>query len=176
MDMNEIKRLIAAFYNGETSREEERTLRNYFIGNDIADELRDEKELFLQIYENDDLEVPPALERELEKTIDRLARQEQEQIVRRKTLKKLWIRAVSVAAGLALLVSIGLFFNTEDESANNPDTAMAQLSEEEKQKLREAEKALLLLSQNFNKGIEQMTLVSANLNKTKSIISNSINR
>ena len=175
MDINEIKKHIDAFYNGETNKEEEQTLRNYFNSNDVTDELQNEKTLFLQLYENDALEVPPTLEKKLSKTIDRLERQEKEQFIRRKTLKKLWIQAVSVAAGVALLISIGLFSNRE-KIENHVDTAFTQLSDEDQQKIREAEEALLLLSSTFSKGIEQMVLVSANLDKAITILNNSINR
>ena len=156
-------------------KEEEQTLRNYFNSSDVADELQNEKTLFLQLYENDAVEVPPTLEKKLTKTIDRLERQEKEQVIRRKTLKKLWIQAVSVAAGGALLISIGLFSNRE-KAENYVDTAFAQLSDEDRQKIREAEEALLLLSSTFSKGIEQMVLVSANLDKAITILNHSINR
>ena len=175
MSNNDIKKLIDAFYNGETNKEEEQTLRNYFNSNDVTDELQNEKTLFLQLYENDALEVPPTLEKKLSKTIDRLERQEKEQFIRRKTLKKLWIQAVSVAAGVALLISIGLFSNRE-KIENHVDTAFTQLSDEDQQKIREAEEALLLLSSAFSKGIEQMAVVSANLDKAITILNNSINR
>ena len=175
MDINEIKKHIDAFYNGETNKEEEQTLRNYFNNSDVADELQNEKTLFLQLYENDAVEVPPTLEKKLTKTIDRLERQEKEQVIRRKTLKKLWIQAVSVAAGVALLISIGLFSHRENAEIQI-DTAFAQLSEEDRQKIREAEEALVLLSSTFNRGIEQMALVSANLDKAITILNNSINR
>ena len=175
MEINEIKKHIDAFYNGETNKEEEQTLRNYFNSNDVADELQSEKTLFLQLYENDALEVPPTLEKELTETIDRLERQEKEQFIRRKTLKKLWIQAVSVAAGVALLISIGLFSHRENADSQI-STEFAQLSEEDRQKIREAEEALLLLSSTFNIGIEQMALASANLDKAITILNNSINR
>jgi hypothetical protein len=174
MDINEIKKLIDAFYNGETNREEEQTLRDYFNGNDVANELQDEKELFLRMYESDALKAPSSLEQKLSKTIDLLSRQEKTRS--EATVKKLWIQAISVAASLAILVSIGLFSSKEKERANNHETVVAQMSEEDKQKVREAEEALLLLSSTFNKGIEQITLVSANLDKATTIINNSINR
>ena len=167
--------LIDAFYNGETNKEDEQALRNYFNSNDVADELQNEKTLFLQLYENDAVEVPPTLEKKITKTIDRLERQEKEQFIRRKTLKRLWIQAVSVAAGVVLLISIGLFSNRE-RAEKQVDTAFTQLSEEDRQKIREAEEALLLLSSTFSKGIEQMALVSANLDKARTILNNSINR
>ena len=170
-----IYELVEKFYNGETNREEEQTLHNYFNSNDVADELQHEKALFLQLYKNDALEVPSALAKRLEKAIDRLERQEQEQVARRKTLKRLWIQAVSVAAGLALLVSIGWLTGNEEKSTTNEIT-MAQLSEEDQQKIREAEKALLLLSSTFSKGIEQMELISMGLEKTTTILNKSLNR
>jgi hypothetical protein len=172
MNINEIKKLIDAFYNGETNREEEQTLRGYFNGENVAENLREEQTLFRQMFQNDEVEIPPALEQKLSETIDQLSRKE---LVNDKPIiKKLWIQAISVAASLAILVSIGLFSNKE--KANNHETLVAQISEEDKQKVREAEEALLLLSIQFNKGIEQITLVSASLDKTKSIINNSINR
>ena len=39
MKTSEIKKLVEAFYNGETTIEEEKLLLSYFQGEDVAEEL-----------------------------------------------------------------------------------------------------------------------------------------
>lgn len=175
MDTGEIKKLIEAFYNGETKPEEEQMLRNYFNSNDISDELQDEKKLFLGMHKEDPIEMPPALEQNLNNLIDNLAKEEE---AKSSPNRKLWFRIGSLAASIALLVSAGIYFNKKQETINtdNPHLAMTQVTDEDKQKIKEAQDALLLLSSNFNKGVDQLELVSANLDKTSGILNKTFNR
>ena len=52
MKTSEIKKLVEAFYNGETTIEEEKLLLSYFQGEDVAEELLKEKDLFLNLYQS----------------------------------------------------------------------------------------------------------------------------
>ncbi|MBB4036056.1 hypothetical protein GGR21_001957 [Dysgonomonas hofstadii] len=167
MDTGEIKKLIEAFYNGETSPEEEQILSDYFNGKDVSDDLLDEKELFLNMYKNDPIEVPEKLESKLNILIDKL---DDEEKIKQKR-KKLWIQVGSIAAGIALLITAGLYFNKGQETIN-PDkpSLTSQVSVEDQAKIKEAQEALMLLSANFNKGVEQVEFASANLNKANEIL------
>lgn len=176
MDTGEIKKLIEAFYNGETTRDEEQKLYDYFSGDNVADELQDEKILFLNMHKSDPIETPPMLERKLEELIDRLAKEDE--IKKQPERKKLWLQIGSIAAGLALLISAGIYFNKTQKEINpdNPSLAMTTITTEDKEKIQKAGEALLLLSSNFNKGVSKLEAVSANLDKTNDILSKTFNR
>jgi len=167
MDTGEIKKLIEAFYNGETNPGEEQMLFDYFNSKDVSDDLLDEKELFLNMHKNDPIEVPEKLEDRLNTLIDKLSEEEKTKQKR----KRLWIQAGSIAAGIALLISAGLYFHKRQETIN-PDkpSLTSQVSEEDQAKIKEAQEALMLLSANFNKGVEQVEFASANLNRTSEIL------
>ena len=111
------------------------------------------------------IEVPGDLEAKLSKLIDRLDAEEK----RSKRNVNLY-RISGIAACVAVLLSIGFFYspkNTPDNTltANNhivitdPETASI-----------EAEKALILVATNFNKGMKQLDILTENLEKTHNIL------
>ena len=52
MDLKKIKTLLEKYYNGETTLDEENLLRDYFVGDQVDDELIAERDPFLyQMYE-----------------------------------------------------------------------------------------------------------------------------
>lgn len=175
MDTSEIKKLIEAFYNGETSTEEEQKLSDYFNGDNIDKELQDEGKLFLDMYKKEPIETPSMLEQKLGNLIDELSQQEKAKNKPNKT--RLWARIGSIAAGLALLISVGIYMNKEKTTTtpDNPNLANTEISEEDRQKMKEAQDALLLLSSNFNKGVKQLASVSDNLDKTNDILNKTFN-
>lgn len=169
MDTGKIKELIEAFYNGDTTADEEQLLFDYFNSDSVAEELLDEQKIFLQMYRADDIEVPARLEAKLSNLIDDLSRQEEKVVETKK--RNLWRWAGSIAAGIAILVFAGIHFNNTQPTVN---TTMANLSVEDQQKMEEAEKALLLLSSNFNKGVGQLSVVSENIDKTNEILNKAL--
>lgn len=172
MDTGEIKKLIEAFYNGETTAEEEQILFDYFNSDNVADDLKDEKTIFRQMNETDNIDIPPMLESKLNNIIDELARKDG---AKKKTNKiRLWAGAGSIAAGLALLIFAGIHFSKEQYNVM-PATSTYSQAEDQK-KIEEAQKALLLLSSNFNKGMDQLDVVSTNLDKANEILDKTLNR
>lgn len=182
MDINEIKRLLEAFYNGETSSDEEQILQEYFNTENVADELQGEKELFLRLYQNEPVDVPAGLETRLENLIDELNAKEiqtKTTLPKQANKKQLWKWVGSIAAGVALLVSAGLYFNNETGITTPPDTPgvqFASLNKEDQQKVQEAQDALVLLSSKFNKGTDKLAVVSTNLDKTNDILNKAFKR
>jgi len=178
MSTDNIKKQIEAFYNGETTPEEEQILFGYFSGKDVAEELFDEKKLFLKMYEAADFpDVPPMLASKLSNLIDELSLKEEVKAVTiqpQQNKRKLWLWAGSAAAaGIALLVSVGISFNDKPSII---DTQTATITAEDQQKIKEAQEALLLLSSNFNKGMDQLAVVSQNLDKTNDILTKTLKR
>ncbi|MFV0312507.1 MAG: hypothetical protein ACK5KN_12795 [Dysgonomonas sp.] len=159
MDTNEIKILLEAFYSGETNQAEEQKLLDYFNSDNVAGELLQEKELFLKLNEPDTIDYPHNLEFRLNNLIDDLARKESVKPAQNK--RKLWLWAGSAAAGVALLISAGLYINNRAQGVVSPDIAVA--APEDRMKIEEAREAIILLSSNFSKGVSQLGIVSENI-------------
>lgn len=173
MDASEIKRLIEAFYNGETSADEEQILFDYFNSTDVAEDLTDEKNIFLQMHEKDNIHIPASLESRLDNLIDELAHKEE--LKKQSKLKHLWIQAGSIAAGIVLLIFAGIHFTGEQNNVK-PALSSHNIELDDQQKIEEAQKALILLSSNFNKGMSQVSMVSTNLDKANEILDRTFNR
>lgn len=187
MRTNDIKILLEAFYNGETNADEERLLMEYFKGEDVAEELKDDQTIFLAMYEAEPVDVPLSLESKLNSLVDELAEKENQETekveMRPQTNRRaMWAWIGSAAAGVAILISAGLFFSKSTTSIpDEPVVAHAQpnqieMSEADKQAVKEAEEALILLSSKFNKGVNQLALVSSNIDKTNEILNKAFNR
>jgi hypothetical protein len=170
MDITEIKKMLGAFYQGNTSREEEQMLQTFFEGENIPEELRHEQALFRTMFEKEEIKIPAGIENRLASLVDQLEKSGQRKIATTKShqARRLWLRIGGVAASICLLVSIGLFIQnqrddssgiTNDRNLNSP----TQLTPEDQRKLIQAEKALELVSEKFNKGMEGMESVSENL-------------
>lgn len=178
MNVNEIKRLIEAYYNGETTAEEERLLQNYFRGEDVAEELLAEKDLFLNLYKSEPVDIPENLGMKIKALIDELEENENSKIVlnpqqnKRSMLK--WVG--SIAAGIAMLVTAGLIFNKQNTTDVVTTAQTETVNKENEEKIKEAQDALMLLSSKFNKGMDQLASASANLDKTNDILNKTFNR
>lgn len=114
-NIDEIKRLLNTYYDGNTSIEQEKLLCDFFATTtDIPAELETERQLFmaLQSATKIDIDIPADLEQSLIAHIDNLGRQETQN--RRKWIKPFSI--ISVAASIIILIAIGLkFVNLNDK-------------------------------------------------------------
>jgi hypothetical protein len=121
----------------------------------------------------DKIAVPADLESRLETLIDRLA--EAEKVSTHKTQQMRWWIS-GMAAGLAILLSLGIFLHS-DYSKNNDLTAQATpLTKEQELACLEAQKALVLVSRNFNKGMDQLTLAVNEIEKSNNTINKTFKR
>lgn len=186
MNIEEVKLLIEAFYNGETNSDEEQALLRYFEGENIPDELVEERDLFLQLNNTQPIEIPVGLESRITNLIDTLAESELEKVAfivpKRINRSQLWIRVGGVAASIAILFSIGAYINnSSDDGANTPSQLVQNVElkdsfKDPNEAYREAEKALLLVSANLNKGVNSISVVSYNIDKSNTILDKSVNR
>eukprot|EP01107_Rhizomastix_libera_P012619 TRINITY_DN3202_c0_g1_i1.p1 TRINITY_DN3202_c0_g1~~TRINITY_DN3202_c0_g1_i1.p1 ORF type:complete len:187 (-),score=2.28 TRINITY_DN3202_c0_g1_i1:491-1051(-) len=180
MKTSEIKKLVEAFYNGETTIEEEKLLLSYFQGEDVAEELLKERDLFLDLYKSEPIDVPLHLEAKLDTLIDELAAKETVKVELKPVSKKKYILrwAGSIAAGIAILITAGIYFNKQEKETTAPiaQTIDKTIDKADEQKIKEAQEALVLLSSKFNKGMDQLALVSTNLDKTNEILNKTFNR
>ena len=133
MELNKIEILLEKYFQGETSIAEENELRNYFSSPDVAQHLEQYKPMFGYF------SLPK--EQMLNQEIPRQA-------------NKRFVTWLSIAASVVVLLGIGtyMFYNYDNAKEkqdlgtyNDPEVA-----------LRETQKALALLSNHVNVGIESV--------------------
>ena len=123
MTIEQIKSLLARFYEGQTTPEEERLLADFFHRVDVPEDLQEDKQLFLLLAETSDQEMPQDIAEEITAFVNNLGqtkiqplipedKQRKGVIFRLKTPPKIWYR---VAATVAILLAIGggVFFHQQ---------------------------------------------------------------
>jgi len=123
MNIEQIKSLLARFYEGQTTPEEERQLADFFRREDVPEDLQEDKQLFLLLAQTSDQEMPQDIAEEITAFVNNLGqtkiqslipedKQRKGVIFRLKTPPKMWYRA---AATVAILFAIGggVFFHQQ---------------------------------------------------------------
>ena len=72
MNIEQIKSLLARFYEGRTTPEEERLLAAYFHREDVPEELQEDKQLFLMLAQISDQEMPTDIAEEITAFVNNL--------------------------------------------------------------------------------------------------------
>jgi|SRR5690554_571790 len=134
MELDKINKLLEAYFEGSTSLEDETILMDYFNNHKVADHLLQYKPIFvgLSAARNESSSKDFKLEKSASKFI-----------------KPWWY---AVAGMVVLAVGIGSLF-----------LSRPQLSQEEKEALiafEKSKKALMMLSENLNKGTQQLSFVN----------------
>ena len=140
MNIEQIKSLLARFYEGQTTPEEERLLADFFRREDVPEDLQEDKQLFLLLAQTSDQEMPQDIAEEITAFVNNLGQTKKKPILsevkhhkgiiyRLKTPPKMWYR---IAATVAILFAIGggvLFYQhtyTTDpfrDTCNTPEEA-----------------------------------------------------
>ena len=144
MTIEQIKSLLARFYEGQTTPEEERLLADFFRREDVPEDLQEDKQLFLLLAQTSDREMPQDIAEEITAFVNNLGqtkiqplipedKQRKGVIFRLKTPPKMWYR---VAATVAILFAIGggVFFHQQTyttdpfrDTCSTPEEAAAQI-------------------------------------------------
>ena len=134
MELDKIEILLEKYFEGETSIVEENQLKDYFSSPDVAQHLEQYKPLFGYFSE---------------------AKGQKSQHVVPLQSKKRYVAWLSIAASVVVLLSAGTFtyFNYNEKpqdlgTYDNPEEAF-----------RETQKALSLLSNNVNVGVESVQYI-----------------
>lgn len=151
MELNQIKQLLEKYYDGNTSLEEEKLLKDFFRYRPVPAELETDKELFLHLAsESKTQPIHSALEQKLEAWIDK-----QEPKGKKISMVTWRFRIAGVAAMLAIVVTcyVTMFRPKNDAVAmkdtyKNPELAYA-----------EAKQTMLYISQQLNKGTQPLSNV-----------------
>ena len=130
MTLEQIKSLLARFYEGQTTPDEERLLAAYFRREDVPEELQEDKQLFLMLSQLSDQEMPQDIAEEITAFVNNLGQTEKKPVLpevkqhkgiiyRLKTPPKMWYR---VAATVAILLAIGggVFVHQQRTLATDP--------------------------------------------------------
>jgi hypothetical protein len=168
-----IEQLLAAFYNGDTTPEEEEFLMKFFNNADLNEKWHTDRALFHVLYDPSRISLPKGLSERLERTIDsHMAATIDHPFVPKTTGRKstsktrrLFI-SMSSAAAVAILC-IGLFF-TFDKTSKSDFIADTYTNPEEAAIV--AEQTLLFISAKLNQGLHPLEKVKENIHKTNELI------
>ncbi len=72
MTIEQIKSLLARFYEGQTTPEEERLLADFFRREDVPEDLQEDKQLFLLLAQTSDQEMPQDIAEEITAFVNNL--------------------------------------------------------------------------------------------------------
>ncbi|OHT44370.1 hypothetical protein [Flavobacterium tructae] len=139
MEFNKIEDILEKYFQGETTIAEENQLKEYFSSPDVAQHLEQYKPMFgyfSQVKEQKSTQAIP---------------------LKTKKRKVAWL---SIAASAVVLLGIGTYFYTSEKNAT-PVTAQSELGtyDDPEEALAATQKALALLSNNVNVGIESVQYI-----------------
>lgn len=140
MELNKIEEILEKYFQGETSIAEENQLKDYFSSSNVAQHLEQYKPMFG--YFSQAKEQKSTYEIPLQ-------------------TKKQNVAWLSIAASTVLLLGIGTYFFVSEK---NDTTAVASQTElgtydDPEEALKATQKALALLSNNVNVGIESVQYI-----------------
>ena len=133
MELAKIESLLDAYFEGETSIEQENSLREYFAGNDVAPQLAAYQSLFVGL--------KAAQEEVLEKEVI---------LPTTSNSSKIWW--LSIAASVVIVLGVvGLQFSSGNQLTQEEQIALAEFNK--------TKETLLLLSKSFNKGTGELAVL-----------------
>lgn len=151
MDYKNINHLLEKYWEGETSLQEEESIKQYFNNGKVAPELEQYKSLFQYFKEEQDVMISDDFEKRLLEQIEN-----EQKVVPAKVRKLSWMTSVRAiaAVGIILMAAVFVFQNMEGEEKD----VWAQYEVEDEQEAIEATKAALaLLSGKMKKGSKKAT-------------------
>ena len=153
MEYVKIKILLEKYFDGESSLEEERALREYFTRNEVVpEEFAYARELFLYFNEESDV------------------RFENSEVVKTKRLqRKYLLRLTGIAASILLIAGV-LFYALRPETQVTYAVINGVKITDKEIAIKETRKALLLISDNLNEGTKDLGYLTK-LNEVQQLIS-----
>ena len=151
MDSKQVNSLLEKYWNCETSLEEEQVLRKHFNGQDIPDSLSDTAALF-QYFEAEKTQV-------LDHSFDNVVINELHERPKGKVIALPLIKIARIAAGVLVVIAAAYFIREEIRKSYPPE--IAETYSDPKLALEETKKALMMISNSFNKaqkGAEQIKI------------------
>ena len=153
MNLKEIEVLLKKFYDGESSLEEERCLRQYFNQETIPGYLMSHRQQFLYYQLAGEI-IPPNLKSEAG-----LFQLIEKQKDHRKNINKRRIYYLVSGIAASLLIFIGVYFQYIANDKKS-EYEIENTYEDPEKAYAEAKKALLLVSEKFNAGVQDFNKFS----------------
>lgn len=140
MELDKIENILEKYFQGETTIAEENQLKEYFSSSDVAQHLEQYRPIFGYF--------------------SQVKQQKSTQEIPLKT-KKRNVAWLSIAASVVVLLGIGTYFYTS-EKTTTPVVAQSELGtyDNPEKAFAETQKALALLSNNVNVGIESVQYIN----------------
>lgn len=144
METKEITKLLQKFFNGETTGDEEKVLKNYFVSGKIAPEFQEYKPFFNGISELADADSNPNLEDEIMNFI--LENENHEKT----KYRRMWRTVTGIAASVIIVLGGFLLYQQQQkpmgDTFENPEDAYAY-----------AQQTLQFVSGKYNKGMAHLS-------------------
>ncbi len=147
MNSHKIEKILAKYFEGETSLAEERMLREFFLQEDLPAHLKDLREQFMLFEEESNIELPPDFDARLFTEIEKQKKSS-------KASRRAYIYYISaVAATILLLITVFVRFDpfTSSSRYNEHDAEIA---------FNEASRILYYVSDKFNMGTNPLGKVA----------------
>lgn len=132
MELAKIEKILEAYFEGETTLEQEATLREYFTGNEVAPHLVAYKTLFVG----------------LKAAQEEVSEREITLPITTNSTKRWWY---SIAASIVIVIGVA--------SLLMPGNQITQEEQEALTALNDTKETLLLFSKSFNKGTEELAVL-----------------
>ena len=143
MESTRIEQLLDAYFEAKTTLEEEKVLRDYFKGGDVEDHLRVYQSLFIGLGNAKD----EVLEKEL-------------QLPQQKGITTNWWYGIAAIVAVMFVVAGTLF----------SDPGLSQEEQEALAALNKSKEAMMMLSESFNKGTEELAVLDQFTNAKNKIL------
>lgn len=118
---DDMKQLLNKYYEGLTTEQEEQTLKDWLLSEDVPEEFAADRELFLQLQSaaDEEVEMPDGFSERLEALIDSEAqREELQKSSRQSAIRKMFIAVGSVAAACLVFFMIFNHVSENSQAAN----------------------------------------------------------
>ena len=154
MEREQIKALLERYWEGETSLEEEKKLKQFFARPDVPEEWKQEAGFFQ--YLNAQKEKVALEDEEIIEMLEREPKKKDNQI-------RLYIENLAKIAAVILIVAVAVFFVREDYESKKEqlDPMISDTYEDPQKAFEETKKALMLVSRQFNKGQKHASKLGA---------------
>lgn len=142
MKIDNIKTLLQRYYDGDTSEHEEQQLKEFFMSNDVPEEMMADKKMFMELMSLGEPSIPEDLDDKISIAIDNKAKKHR--VMRLRILG-------SIAAMLCIIFSVNTYLSKEEVVLSPKDTCKTP-----EEAAVQTQRALIAFSQALNKGKNQI--------------------
>lgn len=167
MEQETIRQLLAKFYDGTTTMEEEQALRHYFAcADELPEDMKADKELFDSL-----VSLPQGFEKRMSDLIDNLEKRESEGTTKSgKSIFVKFYRSTIIRYAAAAVVAIGVISAVllVNNQKNNSFASNTEMTEEEAFAMYQ--QSLALFSDTMSKGMEGVNKADETIEKTSNTL------